>query len=540
MPKITSLSERFKACTVAPVCQDVDPTSPLTINPSGECTTTSFYLDSSGRSSFILPLQIGCPTKEDADLIVQSGCLRPYQMRFETGEDDSDEKEPSNYLLRFEVKCQPKTGSEIVSVESIKVLSCSAQGNSFFFDLEVVVRSLSSVSSGARTAPFPVKSDEQTSNSQTVLTRSRLEVTPILTQKYNTVRQRHSASGLSSLDLGPGHVAPSFASDKRTKMKPLLLTLSLTQALAISVRNVPGSSQGNTLVSLTMAHSNTHTESITVTNIVVHPGHSRQEVALLNSRSMPGGEHFVTDMSKYVQWGYAPRTEPKLPLTLQQNDAYSTVITIDAGEDLRSRTFASPISVTAVVGKVDATDDEQVANKQRSPPTVVVSTDALWTTGRVAVVPADAFRIDMSLEQSSCFVGAPLVVTLRVLNLSPETRDLMLLMAKDDDKTPNQRTGTVNTAVVSEVNGYTFGVWGLSGDDDGTTRYNRDHDLLAVDAALLLGEVKGQHSVDAKLRFVPLREGTLDVPNLKLYDKTMGKWYDCTHNLRVVAATRKS
>ena len=63
-----------------------------------------------------------------------------------------------------------------------------------------------------------------------------------------------------------------------------------------------------------------------------------------------------------------------------------------------------------------------------------------------------------------------------------------------------------NTAVVSEVNGYTFGVWGLSGDDDGTTRHHRDHELLAVDAALLLGEVKGQHSIEAELRFVPLRE----------------------------------
>ena len=37
--------------------------------------------------------------------------------------------------------------------------------------------------------------------------------------------------------------------------------------------------------------------------------------------------------------------------------------------------------------------------------------------------------------------------------------------------------------------------------------HHRDHELLAVDAALLLGEVKGQHSIEAELRFfVPLRE----------------------------------
>ena len=69
-----------------------------------------------------------------------------------------------------------------------------------------------------------------------------------------------------------------------------------------------------------------------------------------------------------------------------------------------------------------------------------------------------------------------------------------------------------NMAVSLEVNGYTLGVWGLSGDDDGTTWHHRDHELLAVDAALLLGEVKGQHSIEAELRFVPLWEGTLDVP----------------------------
>lgn len=104
---------------------------------------------------------------------------------------------------------------------------------------------------------------------------------------------------------------------------------------------------------------------------------------------------------------------------------------------------------------------------------------------------------------------------------------------------PSRDNRSFNTAVVSEVNGYTFGVWGLAGDDDGTTRHHRDHELLAVDAALLLGEVKGQHSIEAELRFVPLREGTLDVPNLKLYDKRGGRWYNCVHTLKIVAAAKE-
>eukprot|EP00957_Ditylum_brightwellii_P200098 15253752-Ditylum_brightwellii.AAC.1 len=101
----------------------------------------------------------------------------------------------------------------------------------------------------------------------------------------------------------------------------------------------------------------------------------------------------------------------------------------------------------------------------------------------------------------------------------------------------NQPHG-VNTANISEVNGYTFGACFFSGDDDGTTRHNRDHELLAVDAALLLGEVKGQHTIEAELRFVLLREGTLDVPNLKLYDQMGGKWYNCVHLLKIVVAAK--
>jgi hypothetical protein len=166
---------------------------------------------------------------------------------------------------------------------------------------------------------------------------------------------------------------------------------------------------------------------------------------------------------------------------------------------------------------------------------VVVAAEAHWSTELVAVEPVDAFRIEMSVKQSEVKLGEPMVVSLRIFNLGLAPRDLMLLMAKDEKKGTTPADEAVNTAVVSEVSGYTFGVWGISGEDDGTVRLNRDHELLAVDAALLLGEVLGQHAVDAELRFVPLREGRLKVPNWKLYDKAAGKWYTCTHNLGVVA-----
>jgi hypothetical protein len=132
---------------------------------------------------------------------------------------------------------------------------------------------------------------------------------------------------------------------------------------------------------------------------------------------------------------------------------------------------------------------------------IMVAADARWTSSRVGVENSDAFRVDMSLRgglATACRVGAPLVVSVRVLNLSMEPRDLMLLMAKDGEGGDSglrwdrpaaegrmRRTGRAvdggggarklahqhfksssrakgnhrfNTAVVSEVNGYTFGV----------------------------------------------------------------------------------
>jgi hypothetical protein len=238
-------------------------------------------------------------------------------------------------------------------------------------------------------------------------------------------------------------------------------------------------------------------------------------------------------MTKSVQWGYAPKTELSLPLTLNPHDAYSTVLTVNAGEEMRNRSFTSPLSVTGVVGKDDVSNEMRTSLPRRQ--LIVVATDAQWTTEIVAVEPADAFRIEMSVTQYECNLGEPMVLSLSIFNLSLAPRNVMLLMAKDDPKDTSEKDELVNTAVVAEVSGYTFGMWGISGEDDGTVRLNRDHDLLAVDAALLLGEVMGQHAVNAKLRFVPLREGTLKVPDWKLYDKTSGKWYSCTHKLKIVA-----
>ena len=238
------------------------------------------------------------------------------------------------------------------------------------------------------------------------------------------------------------------------------------------------------MVSLTMKHSNTHSEPVTITNIALHPAHSRQDALYLKDRSMPGGERSVIDMSNHVKWGYAPQTEPQLPLVLLPHEAYSVIIHVEAMNDSRSQTFASPISITAVVG------DEAESSRR---PNAVVTTDAQWTTGRVTVEPSDAFRIELNLRESNCCVGAPFVVSVRVCNLSEVTRDLLLVMPKSGDAKADSKDPSIPPAV-SQANGYTFGVWGLSGDENisSDVNSNDEQDLIAVDAALKLGEVKGQ------------------------------------------------
>ena len=403
------------------------------------------------------------------------------------------------------------------------------------------------------------------------------------------------------------------------RTKPLHIHTTLIPPLQLTVREVCGarSAAGSTLVEITVEHSTKwHNEDVTVTGIafqggvsrVADPNHGENESrttvtskssnimntnhnnnnnTISEGKSMQGGELSVIDMSRRVRWGFAPGSAPDLPLVLGPYEAFATVIQIDSGEDVRSRAFLSPISVNAMIGSSSSNDQKHVLTKVVNDKDkhhyggrggvcegerIMITADARWTSSRVGVENSDAFRVDMSLRgglETACRVGAPLVVSLRVLNLSMEPRDLMLLMAKDGEgrnsglhwerpmeqgqrRKPRGNPGqqllhqhsidqhtkenhSFNTAVVSEVNGYTFGVWGLSGDDDGTTRHHRDHELLAVDAALLLGEVKGQHSIEAELRFVPLREGTLPVPNLKLYDKRGMKWYNCVHTLKIVA-----
>ena len=538
---------------------------------------------------------------------------------------DDDEMKKLSTLIdtKFSFECTAASSTQDDSnndwaVEMVTINNCKAlkdDPKALLFDIEIAVRGNGAI---------------QIDHLHKMLEEGELELSAVLRQKIkaeNIDRKGSSrqslfwgkeGAGLLGLDLGM-NVSSSAATFSKKRHEPSMhygtkimrtksiqTRVKLLPPLQLTVREVSGAraASGSTLVEITVAHcTRWHKEKVTVTGIAFHPGQSRllesdyeqrddnddvTDDSSMDSptlslprnsdrKSIQGGELSVVDMSRRVRWGFLPGSAPELPLVLGPHEAYSTVFQIDAGEDVRSRIFHSPVTVNAMIGNCPMpTHKSNDVRTER----VMVTADVRWTSSRVGVENSDAFRLDMYLRgglETAC-VGAPVVVSLKVLNLSMDPRDLMLLMAKDgegrnsglqwerpaDEKrgkigsqtrrtksmlhnrdhpsttmSPTKDNRSFNTAVVSEVNGYTFGVWGLAGDDDGTTRHHRDHELLAVDAALLLGEVKGQHSIEAELRFVPLREGTLDVPNLKLYDKRSGRWYNCVHTLKIVAAAKE-
>ena len=128
------LSKRFALCTFAPITNDLSESSRIVSGDEG-FATTSFLMDSSGRSKFNIPLQIVCPTKEDVEFLVGSGCLPG-------GENADDDDDDAAGALRFEVTSHAPNhhADKVVTVEDIRIISSYPSGNSIILDAELVVR----------------------------------------------------------------------------------------------------------------------------------------------------------------------------------------------------------------------------------------------------------------------------------------------------------------------------------------------------------------------------------------------------------------
>jgi len=353
------------------------------------------------------------------------------------------------------------------------------------------------------------------------------------------------------------------------------IELDIASALHITVHEITATptssstsslscSDGNTtLVSLTLEHSNVHDENVTITGISLHTSHSRlltnnvvvhsSTVPVSNRSTLQGGEHATMDMTPNVTWGYVPGTAPPFPLILEPRDAYSTILRICAREvymGQRGRDFVSPIVVRGIVG--GNVDGSSGGSSNSISTKVMACADVRWTTAsfvNVASMTVDALEVMMSVDEAICQVGKQVLVRMKVVNLGEEVKDLrmevlmgssgMLQEEQKQDDEGEEKNGNISPGnpIMVQVGEYSFGCYGLVGTNDGKVQCDCDDALLAVDDTLYLGEIKGQQCIESVLRFIPLKEGTLSVPNLKFFDRIRGACFRCDHSLKIISVT---
>jgi hypothetical protein len=604
--------------------------SSLEKSGDGMWKTSSFYLDSSGRSRIHCKLQLKFPSEDVLNAVLATNCLRHVQSaeassnngtgtssssssnvaEAKTATDQAKEKSGSDaatkkddspppsvcYSLGIEAKVTLTfgTGEAIAAqVESVTIQSYSMdrQESCLYFDTEInlhVSRSFDATVMNSNMAAAAITTSLAAANSSSsdsalqgvVGVKLNLEIAAVLWEKLTHVNRdaqvstglrnlyvgrlssRGGAAGAGSAGVGGGghHYKNKAAAHRQalqTRTFPFSLQVALTQALSISARSLPGpsnSNMGETLVSLTIRHSNTHAHQVAITNIALHPAFShetshrtRSAITSATNRNDDDRKSSVIDMSKSVHWGFAQKSDPQLPLTLGPHEAYSTVLTIKSLGGSKCQTFSSPVSVTAVVSKKNSSSVSDGGSSSSSSAAgslsgdgqdnIVARANVAWTSGASAVERSDAFRVNMTLPQEECTVGAAFAVALEVFNLSPDLRNVNLVLAKQKHaesqkknikkaKQPKEPSGKddSNRVVVPPI------LAGLALKDD--CYYD---ELLAMDESLWLGEFRGLSCNKAKLRFIPLRAGTLKLPNFGLVDETSGKLYQCMHNLQVVA-----
>ncbi len=338
--KRSSLEKIFRSCSfVAPKQANEADRNNDSETAGHSNDITSFFVDSSGRSSFTAPLQIIFDDEKNLEefLAVKSFYPPPHNFISEQNQTASDEDSKINASVSFEVKSTPSNSDENnqVTVEGVSILSCSVKDLVVAFQTKVTVRAtssgLSSISvttsadsltqmSPSRFSSSPIKAntmkksmngkDESETEEQhrQVNLSASFNITPVLTiesrfhdNNKNQVGKNDFSPDLTLLGLAaiPDQMqysnntksASSILSTSNdrvheTRLSPVSINVTLTNAFSIAVQSIPGpkSRMGNTLVSLSIRHSKTHNLPVTITNVAVHPGHSRHDVIVARSK----------------------------------------------------------------------------------------------------------------------------------------------------------------------------------------------------------------------------------------------------------------
>lgn len=321
---------------------------------------TSFFVDSSGRSSFTLPLLLTFKSTSDLEeLLLATNCFDLPEKNNDAvvvadeSESVAGAASSSSAVavatkikasIAFEVKSIP---TDEVTIEGVSILSCSVNKNKSVvtFQTKVTVQATlweEESSSPAVTSPvvdpgsfsssprrnssfdkdgrdfFPRPNNSNDNDEaelrkqQEVNVSTNLEITPIFTIEKNIIDNEDNRNETSNNDYTPDLMSLSLAAipdqmqynkesniensskdraHNEVRLSPITICVDFTNAFTITVQSMVGPI-GNTLVSLTIRHSNTHNLPVTLTHISFHPGHSKHDVVVSqpnnkNNRGLP-------------------------------------------------------------------------------------------------------------------------------------------------------------------------------------------------------------------------------------------------------------
>jgi len=195
-----------------------------------------------------------------------------------------------------------------------------------------------------------------------------------------------------------------------------------------------------------------------------------------------------------------------MPLKICPREAHATILHI-LGSSETGQAYVSPLSVTASVK----------SSENSRPKSVVAAVEVEWVSAsQVPSSTSDALRVDVTVEQD-CKVGNPFSAILTVHNLGQKTaQNLKVVIPR----------GAAETETVNE-----FRI--LNGSE---MENEEPNDLLEVDDAVPLGEIRSRESTQAEMRFIALRPGTLKLPQFEIRESgDSNRSFKCAHNVLVVA-----
>lgn len=150
-----SLEKSFQSCSFAAAKRSNESVnsedSELSEAPN---SITSFFVDSSGRSSFTVPLQMIFDKKKDLEQLLTANCFDPPPRNpvsdIDLTDDNNDKNDgdgdgdgaKTNASVAFEVKSisSDRNDTNQVTVEGVSILSCSVKNLVVTFKTKVTVR----------------------------------------------------------------------------------------------------------------------------------------------------------------------------------------------------------------------------------------------------------------------------------------------------------------------------------------------------------------------------------------------------------------